>query len=195
MNRKENDGQTNQPVVTDADIAQAKAAGFTVHNGEQDYPDVELRGRWWWVVGQRGWSGYECAESNFAEEREAWADAVRTLRNNPELKGIVPVDVVIPARDPKFAAELSFTAAMRVDRLGQAIKAWRVADDSPEDAGSGTEPDEHAVVCLLADLRHYCDAHGLDFALLDRGACADYLEQLANDRHHEKERLSALSRS
>lgn len=35
------------------------------------------------------------------------------------------------------------------------------------------------VADLLADLRHYCDAHGLDFADLDRRAYGNYTAEKA----------------
>lgn len=96
-------------------------------------------------------------------------------------KYVVTVEVAVPALDPKFVSEPTYTAGMRVARMEQAVKAWNVADES--DAVCA-RPDEHAVVCILADLRHYCDAHGMDFAQMDRHAYADYLEQRDNDRHH-----------
>ncbi|MFP3637585.1 hypothetical protein [Paraburkholderia sp. SIMBA_054] len=88
--------------ITDADVAAARAAGFTVHHGEPDCPDVDLRGRWWWVLGQPGWSGYDTGEGDFETEREAWSDAVRTLRNDPELSVKMPQT---SAPDPADVAE------------------------------------------------------------------------------------------
>lgn len=93
------------------------------------------------------------------------------------------VAVEIPGGALRFASESSYTATMRACRAEQAMKAWRVADESDEEVTRATQPDEHAVLLLLADLRHYCDTHGLDFAWLDRLALHDYLDQLANDRH------------
>jgi hypothetical protein len=90
---------------------------------------------------------------------------------------------MIPGLAPEFASEHTYTAAMHVSRLEQAIKAWHVADETYEDVASGPLSAEHAVVCMLADYRHYCDAKGLDFAKLDRNAYSDYREHLANDRH------------
>lgn len=72
--------------ITDADIAEAKAAGFVVELGAADCPDEELRGRWWWTLTQPGWSGIESTDDDFATEREAWVDAVRHLRADPSLK-------------------------------------------------------------------------------------------------------------
>ncbi|KKI36161.1 hypothetical protein VI03_25700 [Burkholderia vietnamiensis] len=110
--------------------------------------------------------------------RDTWLAAVAAQA----AKHVATVEVAVPALDPKFASEPTYTAGMRVARMEQAVKAWNVADES--DAVCA-QPDEHAVVCMLADLRHYCDAHGMDFAQMDRHAYADYLEQKANDRHHE----------
>lgn len=95
------------------------------------------------------------------------------------------LSVLIPARAARFAAEESMTAAMRVVRLEQAIKAWHVADETRGPmTDNDAAADEDAVVLMLADMRHYCDQHGLDFGQLDRGAYADYCDQLDNDRHH-----------
>jgi hypothetical protein len=92
------------------DIAKAKAAGFTVHQGAHDDEDVSLRGRWWWVLGQPGWSDYETAEGDFATEREAWADAVRTLRDNPELSANGPeAQVCAQSANAAIAARLLVT--------------------------------------------------------------------------------------
>jgi hypothetical protein len=96
----------------------------------------------------------------------------------------VPVEITVPALDPRFASEQSMTAAMRVVRVEQAIKAWHVADETGEDVVVGGGADEPAVVSLLADLRHYCDTHGLDFAKLDRYAYGDYRAQMATDREN-----------
>jgi len=41
--------------------------------------------------------------------------------------------------------------------------------------------DEHAIVSLLADLRHYCDCKGLTFQKLNRVAYATYLEDKADE--------------
>ncbi|BBA45478.1 TPA: hypothetical protein ACK3Q6_007017 [Burkholderia cepacia] len=171
--------------VSDAEVEAAKAAGFRIEFCPPDVVDELLRGRYWWTVTQPHWSGIESSEGDFSTEQEAWADAVRTLQRDPEMRGVASVDVVIPARDPKFASEPTYTAKMRVARLKQAMKAWRVADESSDDASSDTEPDTLAVSSLLADLRHYCDAYGLDFSAMDRGGYADYCDQLSNDRHHE----------
>ncbi|KVV40961.1 hypothetical protein WT27_13650 [Burkholderia territorii] len=109
--------------------------------------------------------------------RDTWLAAVSAHA----AKHVVTVEVAVPALDAKFASEPTYTAGMRVARMEQAVKAWNVADES--DAVCA-RPDEHALVCILADLRHYCDAHGMDFSQMDRHAYADYLEQRENDRHH-----------
>lgn len=109
--------------------------------------------------------------------RATWLAAVA----EQAAKHVVTVEVAVPGLDPKFASESTYTAGMRVARMEQAVKAWNVADESDKVCA---QPDEHAVVCMLADLRHYCDAHGMGFAQMDRHAYADYLEQKANDRHH-----------
>ncbi|WP_334043575.1 hypothetical protein [Burkholderia ambifaria] len=67
------------------DIADAQAAGFRAEFGAADYPDETLRGRWWWTLTQPGWSGVEVSEVNFAAESDAWADAIRALRQDPSL--------------------------------------------------------------------------------------------------------------
>ncbi|VWC79201.1 hypothetical protein BLA39750_01071 [Burkholderia lata] len=187
---KRGDDEFTQPAgtvqgVTDAEVEGAKAAGFRIEFCPPDIVDEQLRGRYWWTITQPRWSGIESSEGDFSTEQEAWADAVHTLKRDPEMRGVVSVDVVVPARDPKFASEPTYTAKMRVARVKQAMKAWRVADESCDDAASNTEPDTLAVACLLADLRHYCDAHGLDFSAMDRGGYADYCDQLGDDRHHE----------
>jgi len=44
------------------------------------------------------------------------------------------------------------------------------------------EPGEPGVIDLLADLRHYCDAHKLDFANLDRIAYGHYTAEVGEAR-------------
>ena len=39
--------------------------------------------------------------------------------------------------------------------------------------------DERAIANLLADLRHLCDARGLDFAKIDRRAYRGYADEMA----------------
>jgi hypothetical protein len=58
--------------------------------------------------------------------------------------------------------------ARRIMCAATAVEAYR---DNMED------PDQLAAD-LLADLRHFCDIHGLDFAALDRQGRAAYLEEL-----------------
>lgn len=41
----------------------------------------------------------------------------------------------------------------------------------------GSTDDPTAVVDLLADLRHFCDARGLDFAELDMSAYSHYIKE------------------
>lgn len=175
------------PEASGDDIASAKAAGFQVHVGDASH-GLDLVGRWWWTLSQPGWSGVESSDGDFDDERKAWADAAQALRRDPtlspKLPHVVSVDVLIPAHAPEFESEQEFTTAMCVARVAQAIKAWRVADETDDGIVAGGEPDVHAAVCLLADLRHYCDAKGLDFASLDRGAYSHYLEQRVNGRHH-----------
>ncbi|WP_206146747.1 hypothetical protein [Burkholderia sp. Tr-20390] len=78
-------GNPERMEVPAIDIADAQAAGFRVEFGAEDYPDEALRGRWWWTITQPGWSGIEASEANFAAENEAWADAIRALREDPAL--------------------------------------------------------------------------------------------------------------
>lgn len=120
-----------------------------------------------------------------AEDGEpAWVCNARGVlavaRSQPD--HIASVELVIPGLAPEFVNEQSYTAAMRVARIGQTLKAWHVLDESPGASTDGSASDEQAVVCVLADLRHYCDTNGLDYALLDKHAYRDYLDQLENDR-------------
>lgn len=43
---------------------------------------------------------------------------------------------------------------------------------------AGVSDEESAVRDLLADLRHYCDAHGISFGNEDRCAYRNYVEEL-----------------
>lgn len=43
---------------------------------------------------------------------------------------------------------------------------------------AGVSDEEGAVRDLLADLRHYCDAHGISFGNEDRCAYRNYVEEL-----------------
>lgn len=67
-----------------ADIVAAQQAGFQVHLGTIDHR-LELIGRWWWTLSQPGWTSVESSYGNYATEAEAWADAVRALREDPSL--------------------------------------------------------------------------------------------------------------
>lgn len=60
---------------------------------------------------------------------------------------------------------------MRAERILCAATAVEAYADSRE------APDEMASD-LLADLRHFCDLHGLDFAAVDERGRAAYLEEL-----------------
>ncbi len=103
------------------------------------------------------------------------------------------LDVKIPAEMPEFAAEQSFTSAMRVVRVEQAVKAWQIADQTFELAPGTSIPFEHAIVCMLSDLRFLCDQHGLDFARLDRRAYDDYVESLATERRKaERQKVTTV---
>lgn len=93
------------PDITRADVVRAKAFGFAVKRGGADCLKEALRGRWWWTLTQPGSSGAEASEGGFSTERKAWADAVRTLREDPSLK---PVPHSNAGHPPK----------PRVDQLG-----------------------------------------------------------------------------
>lgn len=60
------------------------------------------------------------------------------------------------------------TRAQRILRAATAVEAYT---DNRED------PDQLAAD-LLADLRHFCDLHSLDFAAMDERGRAAYLEEL-----------------
>lgn len=63
---------------------------------------------------------------------------------------------------------------MRVVRVGQSLKTWRVADQTFESDPTTPEGIEQTVLGMLSDLRFLCDEHGLDFARIDRMAYGDY---------------------
>ena len=136
---------------------------------------------WFPDIPETAWLSLKLRDIENARVLDADVASAKSL--TPETRHTATVEVVIPANAPEFASEQSYTAKMRVARVTQSIKAWRVADEA--EAEPSGELDEHVVICMLADLRHYCDVHGLDFAKLDRHAYADYREQLANDRHHD----------
>lgn len=92
--------------------------------------------------------------------------------------------ITVPASMERFAGEVYMSPPMKVERILQALKAWRAADDSVVDAPDAGEVDEHAITCMLADLRHLCDEHELDFAQLDRQAYADYAESRGDEMAH-----------
>jgi hypothetical protein len=60
------------------------------------------------------------------------------------------------------------TRAARIQQAAAKVDAYR---DSLED------PDQLAAD-FLADLRHFCDLHSLDFAAMDKRGRAAYLEEL-----------------
>ncbi|MCM3581822.1 MULTISPECIES: hypothetical protein [Ralstonia] len=94
----------------------------------------------------------------------------------------VAIEVRIPAEMAEFAADSSYSPRMRVARVEQALKAWSVANETSSDAPDSPEGAEQAVLCLLSDLRHYCDAKGLAFAPIDRLAYQEYLSVLVESR-------------
>lgn len=65
------------------------------------------------------------------------------------------------------------TPRIQADRIGEAL-AYCYADDSQVTA--------HLVTNALADLRHLCDASGLDFAALDRNGYQTYIAERAEAR-------------
>lgn len=69
-----------------------------------------------------------------------------------------------PDLEPSVTARDAATA-----RLGELVK------DNPF---YGEDGPQHAVVTILADLRAFCDANGLDFAQLDRAAYQHYRDEI-----------------
>jgi len=47
---------------------------------------------------------------------------------------------------------------------------------------TGVDTDEDAVADLLADLRHYCDANGFDYATLDDRGGMHYTFEVVEER-------------
>lgn len=94
----------------------------------------------------------------------------------------VAIEIRIPAEMSEFASDSFYSPRMRVARVEQALKAWGVANETSSDVPNSPEGAEHAVLCLLADLRHYCDAKGLAFAPIDRLAYQEYLSVLVESR-------------
>ncbi|MBA9859205.1 hypothetical protein DEE69_25170 [Ralstonia insidiosa] len=70
--------------IAAADVVAAKKAGFRVQIGTTEHR-LDLIGRWWWTLSQPGWTSVESSYGNYATEAEAWADAVRALREDPSL--------------------------------------------------------------------------------------------------------------
>lgn len=64
------------------------------------------------------------------------------------------------------------TNRARSSRIAALLWDVRETTDSPSEAVTG----------LLADLRHYCDAHALDFAQLDRVAYRHYTAEKGEQR-------------
>lgn len=87
----------------------------------------------------------------------------------------VSVDIKVPAEMPEFSEDLTYSPRMRVVRVGQSLKAWRVADQTFESDPATPDGIEQTVLGMLADLRFLCDEHGLDFARIDRMAYGDYM--------------------
>ena len=67
-------------------IEKATAAGFRVELGAPDCANPELAGRWWWTLIQPGWAEVESSRSDFDTAAQAWADAERALREDPDLQ-------------------------------------------------------------------------------------------------------------
>ncbi|WP_199028523.1 hypothetical protein [Ralstonia sp. ASV6] len=116
-----------------------------------------------------------------AEKADRWVARGKEMLNDLGNPARVNVAISIPAQMPEFSAEQSFNPKMQVARFEQAMKAWRVADESASLVAGPNERD--AVVLMLADLRHYCDVHGLNFGRLDREAYTEYV----NDKNRARE--------
>lgn len=66
------------------EIDAALRAGFQVEQGTvEDGPTLD--GRWWWTLSRPSWSGVESSPGEFETEAEAWSDAVRLHKADPEL--------------------------------------------------------------------------------------------------------------
>ena len=110
-----------------------------------------------------------------ADKADHWIARAKQMLEERSSKSFASVSIDIPALLPQFINERSFGPKMHAARVEQAMKAWSVADESEcfaEKAGAR----EDIVAGMLADLRHYCDDHNLDFANLDRQAYSGYVD-------------------
>ncbi|CAB3754396.1 hypothetical protein [Paraburkholderia humisilvae] len=105
----------------------------------------------------------------------------------------VSVDIKVPAEMSEFSEDLTFSPRMRAVRVGQSIKAWRVADQTFESDPATPDAIEQTVLCMLADLRFLCDEHGLDFARIDRMAYGEYTMVKDEARREAKQTESAAA--
>jgi len=120
-----------------------------------------------------------------AEKADRWVARGKEMLIELDNPARVSFAISVPAHMPEFGTEQSFSPKMQVARIEQAMKAWRVADESASPGAGPTE--QNAVVLMLADLRHYCDAHGLDFGGLDREAYTEYVD----DKNRAREESAA----
>ncbi|MBR8189049.1 hypothetical protein KDW82_08255 [Burkholderia vietnamiensis] len=121
------DGQWKLPEVTESDLEAVKAAGFRVHRGgATDGP--ELDARWWWTVIQPGWIAVESCPHDFATESEAWADAVRALRADPDLNRKMP-DAPASEVPVQLASTIEPDTLLReLRRRRFVVSAWNLND-------------------------------------------------------------------
>jgi hypothetical protein len=81
--------KATQEIASEKDIAEAKAAGFQVQQGDTSH-GARLVGRWWWTLSQPGWSEAESSKGDFDNEADAWYDAIRFLRSDSTLSSSAP---------------------------------------------------------------------------------------------------------
>ncbi|TES73099.1 hypothetical protein E2P84_22330 [Burkholderia cepacia] len=110
---------SDQPEVSDEDIALATAAGFRVHLGTA-VDGAGLNLRYWWTLCQPRWSGCETSPGSFDTKKHAWQDAVKTLRDDSELGE--PLSTVLNTKSDEDGKlrNTSFAAAYR-----SLVRKWK----------------------------------------------------------------------
>jgi hypothetical protein len=134
--------------IAAADVLAAQKAGFQVQIGTVEHR-LDLIGRWWWTLSKPGWMSVESSFGNYATEAEAWADAVRALREDPSLGS--PAS---PAEEPRLWVAMVENVECPGARLAVFFQRAEPADAEIHARYAGTAHPTELDIAGLFDLSH-----------------------------------------